>query len=191
MMDQRLRADHRWRDNSCSPLAANRAGRRSYQRAHCRHRGGVTLTELARRLNVAEPTLYPMLETRTECGFVVRRAGRKTYHWGPALVAAGAAAAARNGALDAARRAMLDLGARRHNPAAGSRGWGSPAARSGVANPRTRALRARRGAIRFCCSPRRSFCCLGWQSRCGPVVSRPRTRSTPHTAAEIIRRRGC
>jgi DNA-binding IclR family transcriptional regulator len=73
-------------------------------------RDGVTLTELAKRLHVSKPTLYPMLETLTEAGYVVRRPGRKTYHLGPALIAAGAAAAEHNGVLESARQAMIDLG---------------------------------------------------------------------------------
>jgi len=71
---------------------------------------GVTLAELARRLGVSKATCYPMLEALTEAGFVVRHPARKTYHLGPAMIAAGNAAAKQEPRRELARDAMVRLG---------------------------------------------------------------------------------
>jgi DNA-binding IclR family transcriptional regulator len=71
---------------------------------------GVTISELARRLGVSKATCYPMLEALTSAGFLIRNASRKTYHLGPALIAAGNAASRRAPTLELAREAMLWLG---------------------------------------------------------------------------------
>jgi DNA-binding IclR family transcriptional regulator len=72
--------------------------------------GGATLSEIARRLRVSKATCYPMLAALTDTGFLSRHPTRKTFHLGPALIAAGRAAAERNPLLAEAREAMIQLG---------------------------------------------------------------------------------
>jgi DNA-binding IclR family transcriptional regulator len=72
--------------------------------------GGATLSEIARRLRVSKATCYPMLAALTDTGFLSRHPTRKTFHLGPALIAAGRAAAERNPLLAEAREAMIHLG---------------------------------------------------------------------------------
>jgi DNA-binding IclR family transcriptional regulator len=71
---------------------------------------GVSVSGLARRLGVSKPALYPMLDALLEAGFIVRHPARKTFHLGPAIVAAGQAAAKREPRQELAREAMLRLG---------------------------------------------------------------------------------
>ncbi|MGD9793864.1 MAG: helix-turn-helix domain-containing protein [Acidimicrobiia bacterium] len=71
---------------------------------------GVTLSELARRLQISKATCYPMLEALTQAGFLTRHPARKTFHLGPALIAAGQAAATQNPLFERARDAMVELG---------------------------------------------------------------------------------
>lgn len=71
---------------------------------------GVTLSELARRLQISKATCYPMLEALTQAGFLTRHPTRKTFHLGPALIAAGQAAATQNPLFEQARYSMVQLG---------------------------------------------------------------------------------
>ncbi|WP_236795461.1 IclR family transcriptional regulator [Amycolatopsis sp. GM8] len=71
---------------------------------------GVLLSELARRLGVSMATCYPMLEALIDAGFLVRHPTRKTFHLGPALISAGAAAAKQDPQRALAREAMIRLG---------------------------------------------------------------------------------
>lgn len=70
---------------------------------------GFTLSEIARRLGVSKATCSPMLTALTSAGFLVRHPARKTYRLGPALIAAGQAAAAGFPALEAARPVLIEL----------------------------------------------------------------------------------
>lgn len=54
-----------------------------------------SLSELSRRVGIAKPTAHAMLAALTDAGYLLRHPGEKTYTLGPALVAVGAAAAAR------------------------------------------------------------------------------------------------
>lgn len=54
-----------------------------------------SLSELSRRVGIAKPTAHAMLGALTDAGYLLRHPGDKTYALGPALVAVGAAAAAR------------------------------------------------------------------------------------------------
>ena len=54
-----------------------------------------SLSELSRRVGIAKPTAHAMLAALTDAGYLLRHPAEKTYTLGPALVAVGAAAAAR------------------------------------------------------------------------------------------------
>jgi len=54
-----------------------------------------SLSELSRRVGIAKPTAHAMLAALTDAGYLLRHPVDKTYALGPALVAVGAAAAAR------------------------------------------------------------------------------------------------
>lgn len=54
-----------------------------------------SLSDLSRRVGIAKPTAHAMLAALTGAGYLLRHPGEKTYALGPALVAVGAAAAAR------------------------------------------------------------------------------------------------
>lgn len=54
-----------------------------------------SLSELSRRVGIAKPTAHAMLGALTAAGYLLRHPAEKTYALGPALVAVGAAAAAR------------------------------------------------------------------------------------------------
>jgi DNA-binding IclR family transcriptional regulator len=70
---------------------------------------GFTLSEIARRLHVNKATCHPMLGALTTAGFLIRHPTRRTYHLGPALIAAGQAAAAGFPALEVARPVLLEV----------------------------------------------------------------------------------
>jgi DNA-binding IclR family transcriptional regulator len=70
---------------------------------------GFTLSEIARRLHVNKATCHPMLGALTTAGFLIRHPTRRTYHLGPALIAAGQTAAAGFPALEVARPHLLDV----------------------------------------------------------------------------------
>lgn len=70
-----------------------------------------SLAEIARGLGVGKATVHPMLTTLTRAGWLLRHPVRRTYRLGPALVAAGRAAAEGDPALDLARPVMRRLAA--------------------------------------------------------------------------------
>jgi DNA-binding IclR family transcriptional regulator len=71
--------------------------------------GGLSQSEIARRLGTTPATCYPMLASLERAGWLRRHPSRRTYALGPALIAAGQAAAAGTDALTAARGRMADL----------------------------------------------------------------------------------
>lgn len=70
---------------------------------------GLTLTELARRLDANTASCVHMLAAMADAGYVVRDATSRRYFVGPALILPGQVAAARYPALGAARREMDEL----------------------------------------------------------------------------------
>lgn len=70
-----------------------------------------TLAEIARGLGVGKATVHPMLTTLTRAGWLLRHPVRRTYRLGPAIVAAGRAAATGDTPLDLARAVMRTLAA--------------------------------------------------------------------------------
>jgi DNA-binding IclR family transcriptional regulator len=76
-------------------------------------RGGLTQSDIARRLGVSPATCYPMLASLERSGWLRRHPVRRTYALGAALIAAGQAAAEDMDALAACRPRMLDLQRRR------------------------------------------------------------------------------
>lgn len=70
-----------------------------------------TLAEIARALGVGKATVHPMLTTLTRAGWLLRHPVRRTYRLGPAVVAAGRAAATGETPLDLARPVMRTLAA--------------------------------------------------------------------------------
>jgi DNA-binding IclR family transcriptional regulator len=70
---------------------------------------GFTLSEIARRLHVNKATCHPMIGALTLAGFLIRHPTRRTYHLGPALIAAGQTAAAGFPALEVARPVLLEV----------------------------------------------------------------------------------
>lgn len=71
-----------------------------------------TLAEISRRLQVHKQTCHSMLTALTEAGWLLRDPVRKTFRLGPALVAAGRAAARELPVLDVAHPALVDLAER-------------------------------------------------------------------------------
>lgn len=70
-----------------------------------------TLAEIARGLGVGKATVHPMLTTLTRAGWLLRHPVRRTYRLGPAIVAAGRAAATGETPLDLSRPVMRTLAA--------------------------------------------------------------------------------
>ncbi|MCF2531601.1 helix-turn-helix domain-containing protein [Yinghuangia soli] len=70
-----------------------------------------TLAEIARGLGVGKATVHPMLTTLTRAGWLLRHPVRRTYRLGPAIVAAGRAAATGETPLDLVRPVMRTLAA--------------------------------------------------------------------------------
>ncbi|MEU8135773.1 helix-turn-helix domain-containing protein [Streptodolium elevatio] len=70
-----------------------------------------TLAEIARGLGVGKATVHPMLTTLTRAGWLLRHPVRRTYRLGPAIVAAGRAAATGETPLDLTRPVMRTLSA--------------------------------------------------------------------------------
>jgi DNA-binding IclR family transcriptional regulator len=70
---------------------------------------GFTMAELARRLRLNKATLYPMMATLTEAGWVVREPIAKTFRLGPELISLGEAAGRRLPAVQLARPTMVEL----------------------------------------------------------------------------------
>jgi DNA-binding IclR family transcriptional regulator len=70
---------------------------------------GFTMAELARRLRLNKATLYPMMATLTEAGWLVREPAGKTFRLGPELIAIGEAAGKRLPATQLARPTMVAL----------------------------------------------------------------------------------
>ncbi|MFC5749946.1 helix-turn-helix domain-containing protein [Actinomadura rugatobispora] len=70
---------------------------------------GLALAEIARALNVAKATVHPMVTTLTRRGWLLRHPERHTYRLGPALVAAGRAAARGHVVVDAARPVVREI----------------------------------------------------------------------------------
>ncbi|MDI2124905.1 helix-turn-helix domain-containing protein [Yinghuangia seranimata] len=68
-----------------------------------------TLAEIARGLGVGKATVHPMLTTLTRAGWLLRHPVRRTYRLGPAVVAAGRAAALGDTPLETARPVMRAL----------------------------------------------------------------------------------
>ncbi|MBX6389829.1 MAG: helix-turn-helix domain-containing protein [Frankia sp.] len=71
--------------------------------------GGLSQSEIARRLGTTPATCYPMLAALERAGWLRRHPTRRTYALGPGLIAAGQAAAAGTDALAAARGPAADL----------------------------------------------------------------------------------
>ena len=68
------------------------------------------LSELARALGLSKATTHALCTTLTECGWLLRHPADKTYTLGPALIAAGHAAGARQlDLVDHARPVMAEL----------------------------------------------------------------------------------
>jgi DNA-binding IclR family transcriptional regulator len=72
---------------------------------------GATLAEIARALGLSKTTIFPMVVTLASRGWLLRHPERHTYRLGPALVAAGRAAARSHAVVDAARPVVHDLAA--------------------------------------------------------------------------------
>ncbi|MCL9760204.1 helix-turn-helix domain-containing protein [Frankia sp. AiPa1] len=72
---------------------------------------GLALAEIARAVGVSKATVHPMVVALTRRGWLLRHPELRTYRLGPALVAAGRAAAQGNTALDLARPVARDLAA--------------------------------------------------------------------------------
>lgn len=70
---------------------------------------GLSLTELARHLDVTPATCHPMVTALTRRGWLRRHPVRRTYRLGPALVALGRAAAGAAEAQELARAALVGL----------------------------------------------------------------------------------
>ncbi|ADP79683.1 helix-turn-helix domain-containing protein [Pseudofrankia inefficax] len=71
--------------------------------------GGLSQSEIARRLGATPATCYPTLAALERAGWLRRHPTRRTYALGPGLIAAGQAAAAGTDALAAGRPLMADL----------------------------------------------------------------------------------
>lgn len=67
------------------------------------------MAELARRLRLNKATLYPMMATLTDAGWLVREPTGKTFRLGPELIAIGEAAGRRLPATQLARPTMVEL----------------------------------------------------------------------------------
>jgi DNA-binding IclR family transcriptional regulator len=72
---------------------------------------GFTLAEIARAAGVSKATVHPMVVALTRRGWLLRHPELRTYRLGPALIAAGRAAAQGDTAIDAARPVARDLAA--------------------------------------------------------------------------------
>ncbi|GAA3382585.1 helix-turn-helix domain-containing protein [Cryptosporangium minutisporangium] len=70
-----------------------------------------TLADIARAAGLGKPTVHPMVVALARRGWLLRDPGTRTYRLGPALVAAGRAAAEGNPVLTAARPVVRDLAA--------------------------------------------------------------------------------
>jgi DNA-binding IclR family transcriptional regulator len=75
--------------------------------AHPAERFGVS--ELARRLEISKATCHAVVSSLSEAGYLLRHPGQLTYSLGPGVIALGAAAQARFGALDVARDELPEL----------------------------------------------------------------------------------
>ncbi|MDT3442742.1 MULTISPECIES: IclR family transcriptional regulator [unclassified Pseudofrankia] len=71
--------------------------------------GGLSQSEISRRLGTTAATCYPTLATLERAGWLRRHPTRRTYALGPGLIAAGQAATAGTDALAAGRGRMADL----------------------------------------------------------------------------------
>ena len=71
--------------------------------------GGLNQSEIARRLGITPATCYPALAALERAGWLRRHPTRRTYALGPALIAAGQAAATGVDALEACRSRMVEL----------------------------------------------------------------------------------
>ena len=67
------------------------------------------MAELSRRLRMNKATLYPMMTTLTEAGWLVRDPRGKTFRLGPELIALGEAAGKRLPAVQLVRPTMVEL----------------------------------------------------------------------------------
>jgi DNA-binding IclR family transcriptional regulator len=72
---------------------------------------GFTLAEIARAAGLGKATVHPMVVTLTRRGWLLRHPGSRTYRLGPALIAAGRAAAKGDAATAAARPIVRELAA--------------------------------------------------------------------------------
>lgn len=70
---------------------------------------GFTMAELARRLRLNKATLYPMMASLTDAGWLVREPVAKAFRLGPELIALGEAAGRRLPAVQLARPTMVEL----------------------------------------------------------------------------------
>lgn len=70
---------------------------------------GFSMAEISRRLRLNKATLYPMMATLTEAGWLVRDPVVKTFRLGSELIALGEAAGRRLPATQLARPAMVEL----------------------------------------------------------------------------------
>ncbi|WP_035954158.1 helix-turn-helix domain-containing protein [Parafrankia sp. EUN1f] len=72
---------------------------------------GFTLAEIARAAGVSKATVHPMIVALARRGWLLRHPELRTYRLGPALIAAGRAAAQGGTAIDAARPVARELAA--------------------------------------------------------------------------------
>ena len=72
----------------------------------------LSLSELARRLDLSKASCHALLASLTATGFVLRHPTRQTFRLGPALIGLGRAAEEGFGAIDFARGQMRELAAR-------------------------------------------------------------------------------
>jgi DNA-binding IclR family transcriptional regulator len=71
--------------------------------------GPLSLSDLARRVDVNKSTMYSLLSALTRSGWLVRHPDQKTFHLGPELIALGRIAGEQLPVLELARPAMLEL----------------------------------------------------------------------------------
>jgi len=69
----------------------------------------MTMAEIARRLGTTPASCYPMVETLTAVGYLVRNPARRTYQLGPELIKIGEAASRIDDRLRQCREALIKL----------------------------------------------------------------------------------
>ncbi|MFW0783175.1 helix-turn-helix domain-containing protein [Gordonia sp. CPCC 206044] len=72
-------------------------------------RDSFTLSELAKALDVSPGSMFAVLKSMSDGGYVSRHPRHKTYTLGPAVAAAGHAASVANPVIDLARAELVDL----------------------------------------------------------------------------------